>query len=167
MIAPIPLRETGTDANVQVRGVSPRVLSRSTTTSRWSRDASSSRGSRRRWSGKGAQHAYTGLDLGATVQIGGGHLDDRRRLRRQGHRVRLRGLGDAKRARRLLQAAAPTCSSRSPSACTSPDDFAAFKARSRATRGSTVQADRETEYYEKQSQIVTTLIRVLGTLVAV
>ena len=71
VIAPIPLRDTGTDANVQVRGVSPRVLGvRDNVTLVEGRFIQP--GLAEAVIGKGAHNAYTGLDLGATVRIGAG-----------------------------------------------------------------------------------------------
>jgi len=48
----------------------------------------------------------------------------------------------------------------------SPTDFDAFKDALTSDPRLTVQVERETEYYAKQSQMVSTLIRVLGFLVA-
>jgi len=48
----------------------------------------------------------------------------------------------------------------------SPTDFDAFKDALTSDPRLTVQVEREAEYYAKQSQIVSTLIRVLGFLVA-
>lgn len=48
----------------------------------------------------------------------------------------------------------------------SPTDFDAFKDTLTSDPRLTVQVEREAEYYERQSQMVSTLIRVLGFLVA-
>jgi putative ABC transport system permease protein len=48
----------------------------------------------------------------------------------------------------------------------SPTDFDAFKDALTSDPRLTVQAEREAEYYERQSEMVSTLIRVLGFLVA-
>jgi putative ABC transport system permease protein len=48
----------------------------------------------------------------------------------------------------------------------SPTDFDAFKDALTSDPRLTVQVEREAEYYERQSQMVSTLIRVLGFLVA-
>jgi len=48
----------------------------------------------------------------------------------------------------------------------SPEDFPAFKALVEGDKRVQVSAQREPEYYEKQSQVVGTLITVLGSLVA-
>ncbi|MEJ2190164.1 MAG: FtsX-like permease family protein [Acidobacteriota bacterium] len=49
---------------------------------------------------------------------------------------------------------------------TSPTEFEAFKDTLTSDPRLTVQVERETEYYERHSQMVSTLIRVLGFLVA-
>jgi len=49
---------------------------------------------------------------------------------------------------------------------TSPTEFEAFKDTLTSDPRLTVQVERETTYYERQSQMVSTLIRVLGFLVA-
>jgi putative ABC transport system permease protein len=49
---------------------------------------------------------------------------------------------------------------------TSPTEFEAFKDTLTSDPRLTVQVERETAYYERQSQMVSTLIRVLGFLVA-
>ena len=71
VIAAIPLRETGTDANVSVRGVQPRAMQvrrqLSLVEGRFLTP-----GLAEAVVGRGAQRAYTGLDLGATVKIGAG-----------------------------------------------------------------------------------------------
>ena len=71
VIAPLPLRDTGTDANVSVRGVSPRVLAVRDTV-RMVEGRFLQTGLAEAVIGKGARHAYAGLDLGATVRIGAG-----------------------------------------------------------------------------------------------
>ena len=49
---------------------------------------------------------------------------------------------------------------------TSPDAFSSFKDGLTSDPRLTVQVDREVDYYARQSQMVSTLIRVLGFLVA-
>jgi putative ABC transport system permease protein len=49
----------------------------------------------------------------------------------------------------------------------SPDDFPAFEATLKGDPRLNVQALRETDYYAKQSELVTSLITVLGTVIAV
>ena len=72
VVAPFPLRDTGTDANVQVRGVSANVL-----TIRRNVKIVQGRmfqpGLAELIVGKNASNSYSGLTLGNTVNFGGGH----------------------------------------------------------------------------------------------
>ena len=71
VIAAIPMRATGTDANVQVRGVTPRVLqvreNVKLVEGRFIRP-----GVAEAVIGRGARDAYAGLDVGGTVALGAG-----------------------------------------------------------------------------------------------
>src|SRR3981189_1560440 len=71
-MAPIPLRSTGTDANVVFRGVAPNVL-----TIRSNVKISEGRMFRHGLSeiivGKNAKETYSGLTLGSTISLGSGH----------------------------------------------------------------------------------------------
>jgi putative ABC transport system permease protein len=70
VVARCPLKATGTDANVQIRGVSPRTLEvRPTSTSH--RAASSLPGLAEVVVGKHALTTYSGLELGTQVKFGG------------------------------------------------------------------------------------------------
>jgi putative ABC transport system permease protein len=71
VIAPVPLRDTGTDANVSVRGVLPRVQAVRDNV-RIVEGRFLRAGLAEAVIGKGARRAYTGLDLGATVRLGAG-----------------------------------------------------------------------------------------------
>ena len=71
VIAALPLRATGSDANVQMRGVSPRVLAFRDNV-RVVRGRFLEPGLYEIVVGKNAARAYTGLDLGAKVRIGPG-----------------------------------------------------------------------------------------------
>ena len=103
LIAPIPLRSTGTDANVQVRGVSPNVL-----TIRNNIKIVQGRmfqpGTRRTVVGKNANTTYSGLTVGNTINLGNRPWTDRRRFRRWWQRLRLRSLVRRALAQRGLQA---------------------------------------------------------------
>src|SRR3981189_3183660 len=72
VVAPFPLRSTGTDANVQVRGVSANVL-----TIRKNTKVAQGRmfepGLSELVVGKNANITYSGLTLGNTVRFGGGN----------------------------------------------------------------------------------------------
>ena len=165
VIAPIPLRETGTDANVSVRGVLPRVLgvrdNVKLVEGRFIRT-----GLAEAVVGKGAQHAYVGLDLGATVRIGAGTWTIVGVFDGKGTAFDSEVWADAnvldgfyQRPMNVFQSATVRLKSK--------DDFDAFAATLKGDPRVNLQAQREPEYYEKQSQVVTTLITVLGSLIAV
>ena len=71
VVAALPLRKTGTDANVQVRGVSPPRAGGARQRARSSKGASSPPASSRWSSGRNATGRVRGLDLGAPVKLGG------------------------------------------------------------------------------------------------
>jgi putative ABC transport system permease protein len=165
VIAPIPLRETGTDANVQVRGVSSRALGVRDNV-KLVEGRFIQPGLAEAVIGKGAHTAYTGLDLGATVRIGAGTWKIVGVFDGHGTAFDSEVWADAsvldgfyQRPTNVFQSATVRLRSR--------DDFAAFEATLKGDPRLNLQAERETEYYAKQSQIVTTLITVLGTLIAV
>ena len=164
VIAAIPLRDTGSDANVQMRGVSPRVVAVRDNVrvvqGRFFRP-----GLYEIVVGKHASRSYAGLDLDAEVRIGLGTW-------------RVVGIFDAKgsafdseiwadadvlngnyqRPKGVFQTVTARLGS--------PDDFPAFEATLSGDPRLKVQTIREPEYYEQQSLVVTTLITVLGGLVA-
>ncbi len=164
VIAAFPLKSTGTDANVQVRGVSPKVLS--------VRDSVRIIGGRlfqpglnELVIGRNVGATYVGFGLGQSVRFGGGTW-------------RVVGVFDAggsafdselwcdanvlnqvyKRPQNIFQSVTARL--------TSPDALIPFKDALTADPRVTVQVDREIDYYEKQSRQLTTLIVVLGTIVA-
>jgi len=72
VVAPFPLRSTGTDANVQVRGVSPNVL----TVRRIVKIVQGrmfNPGLSELIAGRNATNTYSGLTVGNQVSFGGGH----------------------------------------------------------------------------------------------
>ena len=164
VIAALPLRDTGTDANVQVRGVSPRVLGVrrqvKMVEGRFLRP-----GLAEAVVGKGAQNAYAGLDLGATVRIGAGTWTIVGVFDGKGTAFDSEVWADAATLNGFYQRP-PSVFQAATVRLVSADDFAAFEATLEGDPRLTVQALRERTYYENQSQIVTTLITVLGTLVA-
>src|SRR5947209_1703902 len=72
VIAPFPLQTTGTDANVQVRGVSANVLTIRKNV-RMLQGRMFQPGLSELVVGKNANSSYSGLTLGNTVNFGGGH----------------------------------------------------------------------------------------------
>jgi len=165
VIAAIPLRETGTDANVSVRGVLPRVW-RVRQQVKLVEGRRPTPGLAEAVVGRGAQKAYTGLDLGATVKIGAGTWKIVGVFDGKGTAFDSEVWADAnvldgfyERPTNIFQSATARLRS--------PDDFPAFKALLEGDPRVKVSATREREYYEKQSQLVTQLITVLGSLVAI
>jgi putative ABC transport system permease protein len=165
VIAAIPLAKTGTDANVQVRGITPkaravhgniRVIE-----GRWMQP-----GLFEVVAGKNAARSYRGMGVGGSVRLGGtawtvvGVMDagdsafdsevwcDGNLLAPVFHRP---------------QGAAQSVVAR----LRSPDLLDAFRRRLVGDPRMKVQVDRETDYYRKASNMMTTLVNVLGTLVAV
>ncbi len=164
VIGAFQLKKSGTDANVQVRGMNPIVLEvRPSVTMIEGRFFQA--GLAELVVGSNALQSYQGFDLGSTVSFGsqdwkvvgifdaGGSAFDSEIW--ADHTV-------------LAQAfKRPTTSFSSITArLNSPTDFDAFKDALTSDPRLTVQVEREQEYYAKQSQMVSTLIRVLGFLVA-
>jgi putative ABC transport system permease protein len=164
VIAAIPMRATGTDANVQVRGVTPRVLEvRDNVKIVEGRFIHP--GVAEAVIGKGARDAYAGLDVGKTVELGAGTWTIVGMFDSQGSAFDSEVWADASvlngnydRPPNLYQSVTARLAS--------IDAFDAFKATVESNPRATVQAQREQEYYASKSQIVTTLITVLGTLIA-
>lgn len=164
VIAAFPLKSTGTDANVQVRGVSPIVLKVreqvKIVKGRFFRP-----GLNELIVGGNVNKAYAGFELGQSVVFGGGTWTVVGVFDAGGSAFDSELWCDAtvlndvyKRPTNIYQSA--TARLTSPAALTDLKD--ALSADPRVT----VQADREIEYYEKQSRVVSTLITVLGSMVA-
>jgi putative ABC transport system permease protein len=156
VIANFPLKSTGTDANVQVRGVSADALK-----VRKNVHISQGRffepGLSELVVGRNVARTYSGLNLGDTVSFGifdaGGSAFDSEiwcdaRVLAQVY----------KRPVNIFQSVTVHL--------TSPAAFDAFRDSLTADPRLTVEVTRELDYYEKQSRGLTTLITVLGTLVA-
>jgi putative ABC transport system permease protein len=164
VIAALPLRATGTDANVQVRGVSPRVLEVRDNVriveGRFLRP-----GLPEAVVGRGARDAYAGLELGANVRIGAGTWTIVGVFDGEGSSFDSEVWADAAILNGFYDRP-PAIFQTATVRLKSPDDFPAFEATLKGDPRLNVQALREPDYYEKQSRVVTTLITVLGSLVA-
>jgi putative ABC transport system permease protein len=164
VIAPIPLISTGTDANVEVRGVSKNVLEIRKNVKiiegRMFRD-----GIAEVVVGKNAHVSYSGLNVGNTISLGtvkwnvvgvfdaGGSAFD----------------SDVWADEHLLGPAynRPATLFQSLTVhLTSPDAFQELKDSVTSDPRLDVDVTREIDYYSKQSSRLTTLITVLGGLVA-
>jgi putative ABC transport system permease protein len=164
VIAAFPLKATGTDANVQVRGVSPRTLE-----VRDSARVVSGRffqpGLNELVVGSNAARSYSGFDLGSTVKFGGGTWTVVGILDAGGSAFDSELWCDSnvlnavyKRPQNVFQSVTARLQS--------ADAFTGFKDALTSDPRVTLQASRERDYYDKQSRAITTLIQVLGTMVA-
>jgi putative ABC transport system permease protein len=165
VIAAIPMRTTGTDANVQVRGVTPRVLQvRSNVRiveGRFIRP-----GVAEAVIGKGARDAYAGLEVGRTVALGAGTWTIVGMFDAGGSAFDSEVWADASVLNGNYDRP-PNIYQSVTARLTAIDAFDAFKANVESNPRLTVEAQREQKYYANKSQIVTTLIEVLGSLVAI
>lgn len=164
VIAAFPLTASGTDANVQVRGVSPLALA-----VRPSVKVVEGRffepGLTELVVGRNAAAAYSGFDLGAAVRFGGGIWTVVGFFEAENSAFDSEIWCDAnvlnqtyQRPQNIYQSA--TVRLESPAA------FQAFKDALTSDPRLTLQADIEVEYYRRQSGMVSTMITVLGGLVA-
>jgi putative ABC transport system permease protein len=164
VIAAFPLRKTGTEANVQARGVSGRALEVRDNV-RVSRGRFFTPGTSELVVGSNAERSYSGLDLGSTVRFGGGAWTVVGVLDAGGSAFDSEVWCDAtvlsqvyKRPENVFQSVTVRLESKSA--------FAAFKDALTADPRLSVQVEPEIEYYERKSSMLTTLIRVLGFLIA-
>ena len=164
-VAPFPLRATGTDANVQIRGVSPNVLEVRTNVKivqgRFFRPGLSEL-----IVGKNAANTYSGLALGNSVQFGGGNWQVVGVFDAGGSAFDSEVWCDArvlnqvwKRPENIYQSVTVHL--------TSPGAFREFKDAVTADPRMNVDVSREIDYYDKQSRTLTRLITILGGLVAI
>jgi putative ABC transport system permease protein len=165
VIAALPMRGTDADANVQIRGVSARVLSVRDNV-KLVEGRFLTPGLAEAVVGKGARSAYTGLELGATVRIGAGTWTIVGVFDGKGTAFDSEVWADAGILNGFYQRP-PSVFQSATVRLRSADDFPAFEATLKGDPRLNVQALRETAYYAKQSELVTTLITVLGTLIAV
>lgn len=163
-VIPIPLISTGTDANVEVRGVSPNVLEiRKFVKVVQGRMFHS--GLDELVVGRNASKTYQGLTVGNTVDFGGGHW-------------KVVGVFDAggssfdsevwcdsrilnevlKRPENIFQSATVHL--------TSAAAFDQFRDSITSDPQLNLEVEREVDYYAKQSSAMTRLITILGGLVA-
>jgi putative ABC transport system permease protein len=166
VIAALPMRATpDADANVQIRGVSPRVLEVRDNV-RIVEGRFLTPGLAEAVVGRGARDAYVGLDLGATVRIGAGTWTIVGVFDGRGSAFDSEVWADAGILNGFYQRP-PAVYQSATVRLRSPEDFPAFEATLKGDPRLTVQALREPAYYAKQSEMVTRLITVLGTLIAV
>ena len=164
LVAPIPLISTGTDANVEVRGVSKNVLE-------IRRNIKILQG--RMFTpglyeivvGKNANVSYAGLTLGNTISLGSAHWKIVGIFDAGGSSFDSEIWGDAhligpayNRPDTFFQSVTVHLTSR--------DTFQRLKDAATTDPRLNVDVTREIDYYAKQSNRLTTLITVLGGIVA-
>ncbi len=165
VVAVFPLKSTGTDAVVNVRGVSPKALrvrnSVKVVAGRFFQP-----GLNELVAGKNAVSSYSGLALGDTVRFGGGAWTLVGVFDAGGSAFDSEVWCDAnvlnqvyRRPQNMFQSVTVRL--------TSPDALGRFQDSLTSDPRLTVQVEREVEYYDKQSRTLTTLIVVLGSIVAV
>jgi putative ABC transport system permease protein len=165
VIGAFPLAATGSDANVQIRGLSPIALEVRPNV-RVTEGRLFQPGLTELVVGRNVPSTYDGLTLGSTVEFGGG-------------RWRIVGVFDAggssfdseiwcdatvlnqvfKRPENIFQSVTVHLQS--------SDSIRSFRDAVSSDPRLTVDASRETDYYADQSRMISKIIRVLGFIVAV
>ena len=163
-VMPFPLISTGTDANVQVRGVSSNVL-RVRTFARISEGRMFQPGLSEIVVGKNASKSYVGLSVGNTVQFGGGRWEVVGIFDAGGSAFDSEIWCDAKLLNEILKRPDNVFQSITVH-LESPQAFQQFKDAVISDPRMNVDVTREVDYYAKQSTVMTRLITVLGGLVA-
>jgi putative ABC transport system permease protein len=165
VVATFPLKATGTDANVQVRGVSPRALQVRDNVKIISGHMFEP-GLNELVVGRYVAGTYAGFDLGKTVKFGGGTWTVVGVFDAGGSAFDSEIWCDAKVVKDVYKR--PPNNFQSVTVrLTSPDAFTRFKDALTSDPRLSVQVDREIEYYDKQSRSITNLILVLGTMVGI
>jgi len=165
VIAAFPLIATGTDANVQVRGVSGEVLNVRKNV-RIKEGRFFTPGLSELIVGRNVPATYAGLKLGDTVRFGGGNWTVVGVFDAGGSAFDSEVWCDNRVLSQVYKRPESIFSSITVR-LTSPGALRELKDSLTSDPRMQVQVDREIDYYEKQSRGLTTLIRVLGTLVAV
>jgi putative ABC transport system permease protein len=164
VIAPFPLRATGTDANVQIRGVSANVLQIRKNV-KISQGRMFQPGLSELIVGKNASATYSGLTVGNTVDFGSGHWQVVGVFDAGGSAFDSEVWCDArvlddvyKRPTNIFQSATVHL--------TSAAAYQQFKDSVTSDPRLNVDVSREIDYYAKQSTMMTKLITYLGGAVA-
>jgi putative ABC transport system permease protein len=164
-VMPIPLISTGTDANVQIRGVSPNVLD----IRKFAKIAEGrmfQSGITELIAGKNASKTYSGLTLGNTIDMAGGHWKVVGIFDAGGSSFDSEVWCDSRVLNDILKRPANIFQSVTVH-LVSAGAFGALKDSLTSDPRLNVDVLREVDYYAKQSTTMTTLITVLGGLVAI
>ena len=164
VIATFPLKKSGTPANAQVRGVSPNVLEVRNNVrivaGRFIRP-----GLNELIVGRNVAASYAGFELGQTVKMGGGIWTVVGVFDAGGSAFDSEVWCDAHALNQVYLRPANVFQSVTVR-LTSADAFQSFKDALTSDPRLNIQVDKEIEYYSKQSRQLTTLITVLGSIVA-
>jgi putative ABC transport system permease protein len=163
-VMPIPLISTGTDANVQIRGVSPNVLDIRKFV-KITEGRMFEPGLTELVAGKNASKTYSGLTLGNTMDMAGGHWKVVGIFDAGGSSFDSEIWCDSRVLNDILKRPANIFQSVTVH-LDSPDSFRSFKDTLTSDPRLNVDVTREIDYYAKQSSTMTRLITVLGGLVA-
>lgn len=164
-VAPFPLISTGTDANVQIRGVSPNVLDIRKFV-KVTQGEMFQPGRYQLLVGKNAVKTYAGLTYGSTVRMGGANWQVAGIFDAGGSAFDSEVWADSTILNQVLQRPANIFQSTTVH-LTSPDAFQEFKDSVTKDPRLDVDAIREVDYYAKQSTTMTRMITVLGGFVAI
>jgi putative ABC transport system permease protein len=164
VIGAFPLVSSGSDANVQIRGISPRALEVRPDV-RIVRGRFIQSGLTELVMGRNVPGTYRGFELGSTVDFGGGRWTIVGEFDAGGSSFDSEIWCDAsvlnqiyKRPENVFQSVTARLASL--------DDFQGFKDAVTSDPRLVVDVFRETTFYAEQSRMLSTMIRVLGFLVA-
>lgn len=160
----LPLISTGTDANVQVRGVSPNALQVRTFV-KIAAGRMFQPGLSELVVGENASKTYAGLSLGNTINFAGGRWQVVGVFDAGGSAFDSEVWCDSKILNQVLQRPSNIFQSATVHLA-SPGDFQTFKDAVVSDPQMNVDVVREIDYYTKQSTTMTKLITVLGGIVA-
>ena len=161
VIVNLPKKTTGSDANVELRGVGPLVWALRTS-SRIVEGRAFESGRRELTVGEGAHSEFAGLEVGATIRLG----------QQDWRVVGIFASGDAHESElwgdaEVVQGAYNRNGYQSVTLkLTDPDAFDTLKAALSTDPRLTVDVQRTRDYYATQSEDLTRLIRILGVAIA-
>jgi putative ABC transport system permease protein len=165
VIAPFPLITTGTDANVQVRGISAKTMEVRTKI-KIAEGRMLQAGLNELMIGRNVSHTYGGLSLGSSVKFGGATWQVVGVFDAGGSAFDSELWCDAKVLKQAYHRPEEFFNSVTVH-LNSPDALSQFKDAISADPRMSVDIMREVEYYEKQSTLLSSMIKWLGSIVAV
>src|SRR6266567_2372739 len=163
-VVPFPLISTGTDANVQIRGVSPNVLDIRKFT-KIAKGRMFAPGVSELIVGKNASRTYSGLTLGSVVNFAGGHWTVVGIFDAGGSAFDSEVWCDSHILNEIMKRP-PNIFQSVTVHLQNTNSFQTLKDSLTSDPRLNVDVMREIDYYAKQSTTMTTLITVLGGLVA-